>query len=64
VSPAAVGLTGFAVLGLSGALLEARARRRGGVRAAAAVSAAMRTRAGRAAVLGWWLWLGAHFLAR
>ncbi|HEX7744417.1 MAG TPA: DUF6186 family protein [Micromonosporaceae bacterium] len=30
----------------------------------AALTAAMRTSAGRVVVLGWWLWIGWHFLAR
>jgi hypothetical protein len=29
-----------------------------------ALTAAMRTPAGRLIVLGWWVWLGWHFLAR
>jgi len=29
-----------------------------------ALTAAMRTPAGRVVVLGWWLWIGWHFLAR
>jgi hypothetical protein len=56
---------GFAVL-LSAALtLEAAARRGAGPATVdEAVGAAMRTTAGRVAVLLTWVWLGVHFLAR
>ena len=56
---------GFAVLLLAALALEVAARRGAGpATAAQAVDAAMRTTAGRVAVLVAWLWLGVHFLAR
>ncbi len=71
----AVSVTGFALLALSAVLLEVSARRHrlgrrreppepASVTAAAAITAAMRTAAGRATVFAAWLWLGVHFLAR
>lgn len=66
VNPWAVSITGFLLLLVVGIGLEARARRGAprGVSAVPSVAAAMRTSAGRTAVLVWWLWLGVHFLAR
>jgi hypothetical protein len=46
-------------------VVEFRARRGlGPATAAEALGAAMRTVPGRLVVLGTWLWLGVHFLAR
>lgn len=59
------GALGFAALLLAALALETAARRgTGPATAPQAVGAAMRTTAGRVAVLLVWLWLGVHFLAR
>jgi hypothetical protein len=59
------GIAGVVGLLVAGLALEACARRGGGpATAAQALSSAMRTSPGRAAVLIAWLWLGVHFLAR
>jgi hypothetical protein len=56
---------GFGALLVAALALEVTARRRTLLPTApAALAAAMRTTWGRAAVLGVWLWLGVHFLAR
>jgi hypothetical protein len=44
--------------------LVSRHRGRGPDPLTTALTAAMRTPVGRAVVLGWWLWIGYHFLAR
>ena len=60
-----VGVVGFAALLVTAVLLEVAARRRPGrATAVQAIGAAMRTTPGRLAVLGTWVWLGVHFLAR
>ncbi|MGR6317634.1 DUF6186 family protein [Micromonospora soli] len=58
---------GFAAILLLMVAADAAARRRTGPCLAplgAALTAALRTTTGRALVLGVWLWLGWHFLAR
>jgi hypothetical protein len=61
----AAGIVGVLVLLLAGLVLEVCARvRPGPAPAAQALTAAMRTSAGRTTVLIAWLWLGVHFLAR
>jgi Family of unknown function (DUF6186) len=64
---------GFVVIGLIGVVFQSRAissRRRGQsadrgpITIGEAVSSAMTSRAGKLVVLGWWWWLGWHFLAR
>jgi hypothetical protein len=59
-------VAGFAVIFVLMISVEVAARReRAGVRPlGAALTAALRTPAGRFAVLGAWLWFGWHFLAR
>ena len=65
MSGSTASLLGFAALLITALTLEVAARRRcGPTTARAAVTAAMRTTPGRAAVRGTWLWLGVHFLAR
>ncbi|MBM7809028.1 hypothetical protein JOD57_004865 [Geodermatophilus bullaregiensis] len=65
MSGTAAGVAGVVCLLLAGLAVEAWARcRPGPATAAQAVGAAMRTAAGRAAVLLAWLWLGVHLLAR
>ncbi|WP_373312258.1 DUF6186 family protein [Asanoa siamensis] len=44
--------------------LVSRRRGRGPQPLATALTAAMRTPLGRVLVLGWWAWIGYHFLAR
>jgi hypothetical protein len=62
---AALSVAGLAVLGAAGVTLELAARRsRRRPTVGQALSAAMRTTPGRAAVLLAWVWLGVHFLAR
>jgi hypothetical protein len=61
----AASLAGVVSLLVAGLALEACARRGlGPATATQALSSAMRTTPGRAAVLIAWLWLGVHFLAR
>jgi hypothetical protein len=56
---------GFAALLAAALALETAARRGAGpATAGEAVAAAMRTTAGRVAVLLAWAWLGVHLLAR
>ena len=66
MSPRAVLVLGFvAVFGAMVAVdLVSRHRGRGPAPFATAITAALRTPVGRAVVLGWWLWIGYHFLAR
>ena len=65
---AAMSLLGFAALLVTALALEVAARGGSPARTVAtagqALTAAMRTTPGRAAVLGTWIWLGVHFLAR
>jgi hypothetical protein len=66
MSPRAAVVAGFAaLLGLAVAA-DLLARRRGSRLRPLAVTlaAVLRSRAGRVVVLGAWLWLGWHFLAR
>lgn len=57
---------GFAAIFLAMLATDLAARRPGSRIAplGTALTAAMRTPLGRVAVLGWWLWIGWHFLAR
>jgi hypothetical protein len=66
VSPRAAVIAGFAAMLVVAIVTDLVARRPGsGVRPlAATLTAALRTRGGRVVVLGAWLWLGWHFLAR
>jgi len=65
VTAGTASLLGFAALLVAGLALEVAARRRlGPATAGQALAAAMRTTAGRVAVLAVWVWLGVHFLAR
>jgi len=66
VSPYAVIVTGFTVLLGAAATVELLARAGcAPLRPAGEVlAAALASRAGRWAVMGGWLWLGFHFLAR
>jgi hypothetical protein len=66
VTPRTLILLGFAVLVLLMVVVDVRARRPSStVRPFAdAVGAVMRSRTGRIVLLGSWLWVGWHFLAR
>jgi hypothetical protein len=66
MTPRAVIVAGFAVLLAVAVAVDVAARRaEWGVRPlSTALAAALRSRGGRVAVLGAWLWLGWHFLAR
>lgn len=66
MSAYAVLVIGFAAIFLAMLGTDLAARRPGSRIAplGAALTAAMRTPAGRMIVLGWWLWIGWHFLAR
>jgi amino acid transporter len=66
VTPRVAVIAGFAALLAVAVACELVARRPdSGVRPlSAALTAAMRSRGGRVIVLGAWLWLGWHFLAR
>jgi hypothetical protein len=66
VTPRAAVAVGFAVLLVAALVVERRARRPGSsVRPLGeTVTAALRTRTGRALVFAAWLWVGWHFLAR
>ncbi|WP_373315370.1 DUF6186 family protein [Asanoa ishikariensis] len=44
--------------------ITSRRRGKGPEPVATALTAAMRTPLGRVLVLGWWCWIGYHFLAR
>ena len=62
----AVLVVGFTAIFLAMLATDVGARRPGSRIAplGTALTAAMRTPAGRLVVLGWWLWIGWHFLAR
>lgn len=62
----AVIVAGFAAIFLAMLVTDLAARRPGSRIAplGTALIAAMRTTLGRLIVLGWWLWIGFHFLAR
>ena len=66
MTPRTAVIVGFAALLALAVLIDLVARRAGsGVRPiSATITAAMRSRGGRVVVLGAWLWLGWHFLAR
>ncbi len=66
MTPRAAIVAGFAAMVVVAVALDLFARRAGSpVRPlAATLAAALRTRGGRIAVFGVWLWLGWHFLAR
>jgi hypothetical protein len=66
MSPHTVIVGGFAVILLLMLAIDLTARRSHRTLAplATALTAAMRTPTGRLVVLGWWVWLGWHFLAR
>ena len=66
MSPYVVILAGFAVLLAVGLALDALGRAgRGPFRPLAeAIDSVLATRAGRWILLGCWLWIGIHFLAR
>jgi hypothetical protein len=66
VSPYAIIVSGFTAIFLA-MLVTDLAGRRPDSRIAplgSALTAAMRTTLGRLIVLGWWLWIGWHLLAR
>lgn len=66
MSPRFVLITGFAVIFAAMLIVDLTSRRRGRgpEPVAMALTAAMRTPLGRVLVLGWWCWIGYHFLAR
>ena len=66
MTPRAAIIAGFAALLLLAVAIDLVARRAGsGVRPlSATLAAALRWPGGRVVVLGAWLWLGWHFLAR
>lgn len=66
MTPRATIIATFAVILLLAVAIDLVARRTGsGVQPfSATLTAALRTRGGRIVVLGAWLWLGWHFLAR
>ena len=65
MSGSASSLLGLSLLIVSGLALELAGRSgRGTPAAGQVISAAMRGLPGRILVLGAWLWLGVHFLAR
>jgi hypothetical protein len=66
VTARALIVAGFAALLVLAVAVDLAARRPGSrIRPlSATLAAALRTRAGRVVVLGAWLWLGWHFLAR
>lgn len=65
MSGSTISLVGFGCLLLTALAIEVAARRGlGPTPVQQAVAAAMRTPWGRVTVLGAWLWLGVHFLAR
>jgi hypothetical protein len=66
VTPRAAIVAAFAVILAAAVTIDLRARRPGAVvrPLGATLAVAMRSRGGRVLVLGAWLWLGWHFLAR
>jgi hypothetical protein len=66
VTPRAAIVAAFALILVVAVAVDARSRRAGAVvrPLAATLAAALRSRGGRVVVLGAWLWLGWHFLAR
>jgi Family of unknown function (DUF6186) len=66
MSAYAVLVAGFTAIFLAMLATDLAARRPGSRIAplGAGLTAAMRTPAGRVVVLGWWLWIGWHLLAR
>jgi hypothetical protein len=66
MSAYAVLVAGFAAIFLAMFATDLAGRRPGSRIApiGTALTAAMRTFVGRLIVLGWWLWIGFHFLAR
>lgn len=66
MSPRLVLITGFIVIFAAMLVVDITSRRRGKgpEPVATALTAAMRTPLGRVLVLGWWCWIGYHFLAR
>jgi hypothetical protein len=66
VTARALIVAGFAALLVLAVAVDLAARRPGSRfrPLSATLAAALRTRAGRVVVLGAWLWLGWHFLAR
>jgi hypothetical protein len=66
VSARAVLVTGFGLIFAAMLVVDLATRRWGRVASplGTALTAAMRSGAGRLVVLGVWLWLGWHFLAR
>jgi Family of unknown function (DUF6186) len=66
VTPRALIIAVFALILVVAIAVDLRARRAGTVvrPLGATLAAALRTRGGRVVVLGAWLWLGWHFLAR
>jgi len=66
MTPRTILIAGFVAIFGAMAVLDLlhRRRGRGPEPLATALSAAMRTPVGRILVLGWWLWIGYHFLAR
>lgn len=66
MTPRAAIIAGFAAIVALAVAVDLGARRAGsGVRPlSGTLAAGLRSRAGRVVVLGAWLWLGWHFLAR
>jgi predicted lysophospholipase L1 biosynthesis ABC-type transport system permease subunit len=66
VTPRALIIAAFALILVVAIAVDLRARRADAVvrPLGATLAAALRTRGGRVVVLGAWLWLGWHFLAR
>ncbi len=66
MTPRAAVIAGFAAILLLAVAVDLVARRPGSrvQPLSATLAAALRSRGGRVAVLGCWLWLGWHFLAR
>jgi Family of unknown function (DUF6186) len=66
MSAYAVIVAGFAAIFLAMVITDLAGRRPGSRihPLGTALIAAMRTPVGRLIVLGWWLWIGWHFLAR
>ncbi|MEV4622692.1 DUF6186 family protein [Asanoa sp. NPDC049573] len=66
MSPRSILILGFGLIFGAMAVVDlvSRRRGRGPQPLATALTAAMRTGLGRVLVLGWWCWIGYHFLAR